>query len=223
MKFFLDTSLLSDINYWKKLNLVDGVTTNTSLLSKNKGDVLKNLTNIIKTVNGPISAQVTYHETEQMIKQGMSFAKLSKNIVIKLPSNVEGLKAAKYLKKIGKKVNITLGFEPSQIIAFAKINVDYFSLIYGKTEDWGFSNLNSISETKKILGKLNSKTKLLVASLRNPDHLKNAIINGADVVTVPPSTWEKVYTNKYSNLANKRFISDWKKINKINKYKYEKI
>ena len=223
MKFFLDTASLDEITYWSKLKFVDGVTTNPSLLSQEKNDSITNLKKITKIIKGPVSAQVTFDNHLKMIKQGLNFSKISKNIVVKLPSNIEGLKAAKELKKRGKKINVTVGFNPAQIIAFARLNVDYFSLIYGKTEDWGFSNLESIHETKKILLRMGSKTKLLVASLRNPEQFKNAIINGADVVTVPPSTLYKTYSNKYSELALKRMMLDWSKVNKDHKKNYDKI
>ncbi len=222
MKFFLDTASLDEIIFWNKLKLVDGVTTNPSLLSKDNNDPITNLKKITKIINGPVSAQVTFDNHLKMIKQGLNLSKISKNIVIKLPSNIEGLKAARELKKRGKKINITVGFNPAQILAFARINVDYFSLIYGKTEDWGFSNLESINETKKILLRMGSKTKLLVASLRNPEQLKNAIISGADIVTIPPSTLNMTYSNKYSGLAIKKMMLDWSKVKKSHKKNYDK-
>ena len=125
-----------------------------------------------------------------MIKQALKFIKISK-YNIKLPANEEGFLAAKFLKKKKIKLNITVGFNASQIIPFGKINVDYFSLILGKTEDWGFSNEETIKTTKKILINIKSKTKLLLASIRNEDHLTKSIINGADVLTVPPTTGRK--------------------------------
>ena len=118
-------------------------------------------------------------------------------------------------------MNITLGFNPAQIIPFAKINVDFFSLILGKTEDWGFSNVDSIKKSKKIINSINSKTQLLLASIRNEEHLYNAIVNGADVVTVPPSTWEKVFKNKYSSLAIKAMSDDWKNLTLSDRRNYE--
>lgn len=223
MKFFLDTASLSEIIFWNNLGLVDGVTTNPSLLSKNNNNPIKSLKEITKIVKGPVSAQVTFDNHLKMIKQGLNLSKISKNIVIKLPANLEGLKAAIELKKKKKKINVTVGFDPSQIIAFSRLNVDYFSLIYGKTEDWGFSNLKSIEETKKILLKIGSKSKLLVASLRNPTQLKNAIIYGADIVTVPPSTLKMTYSNKYSRLAIKNMMLDWSKVKGNHKKIYEKI
>ena len=221
MKFFLDTSSINQIQKWSDYNLVEGVTTNPSLLSKEDNDPVDQLKKICKIVKGPVSAQVTKSKSLEMIKQALILKKISKNIIIKLPANSEGFFAAQQLKKRGIKLNITVGFNPTQIIPFAKIDVDYFSLIYGKTEDWGFSNLNSILETKNILKSLNSTTKLLLASIRNENHLKNSILNGSDAITVPPSTWEKVFENKYSSLAIQSMMKDWKKIIKSRKKKYE--
>jgi transaldolase len=158
-----------------------------------------------------------------MIQQASQLKKISKNIIIKLPSTIEGLLAAKVLTKKKIKTNITLGFDPSQIIAFARLNVTYFSLILGKTEDWGFSNVISISETKKIINNLNSKTKLLVASIRNTTHLKESILNGADVLTVPPSTWAEVYKNKYTVIGENDFQKNWISLPKGLRKKYEII
>ena len=122
-----------------------------------------------------------------------------------------GFSLLNFLKKKDK-TKYYSWFCASQIIPFGKINVDYFSLILGKTEDWGFSNEETIKTTKKILINIKSKTKLLLASIRNEDHLTKSIINGADVLTVPPTTWEKVFNNKYSNLALDTMHSDWKTI-----------
>lgn len=221
MKFFLDTSSVKEIKKWSNYNLVQGVTTNPSLLSKQKNDPIKQLKLICSIVKGPVSAQVTEKKDTNMIKQALKLKSISDNIIIKLPANDQGFLAAKFLKKKKIKMNITVGFNPAQIIPFAKINVDFFSLILGKTEDWGFSNVDSINKSKKIIHSINSKTQLLLASIRNEEHLYNAIINGADVVTVPPSTWEKVFKNKYSSLAIKAMSDDWKNLTLSNRRNYE--
>ena len=223
MKFFLDTASIEQFKKWKKINVVDGVTTNPSLLSKEGLDPINQLKEICKFVKGPVSAQVTETKAERMIKQGNQLKKISNNIIIKLPSTLEGLAAAKVLTKQKIKTNITLGFHPSQIIPFAKMNVTYFSLIVGRTEDWGFSNIVSISETKKIINNLNSKTKLLVASIRNSVHLKEAVINGADVITVPPKTWSEIYKNKYTLMGESDFHKSWSSLSKELRRKYEII
>ncbi len=222
VKFFLDTASIKEITFWNKLDLVNGVTTNPILLGKENSDPIKVLKNICKIVSGPVSAQVTEQKYEKMVNQGLNLSKIDKKIIIKLPCNYEGLVAAKILIKKKIKVNVTLGFNPAQIVAFANLNVDYFSLIIGKTEDWGFSNIDSIKASKDILKKIKSKTKLLVASIRNENHLEKSIVNGADVVTVPPSTWGLIYNNKYSKIGLENFFSAWKKVNKIYIKNYER-
>lgn len=221
--FFLDSASEKEIKKWNNLNLVSGVTTNPILLAKEKQDPIKILKNISKVVKGPISAQVTEKDSEKMVNQGLYLSKIHKNIIVKIPCDFEGLKAAKVLKKKKIKINITLGFNPAQIVAFANLNVDFFSLIIGKTEDWGFSNINSISACKKIIKSMKSETKLLVASIRNEEHLEKAITDGADVVTVPPSTWETIYKNKYSEIGLKSFFETWLKVKKKYIKNYEKI
>ena len=221
--FFLDSASEKEIKKWNNLNLVSGVTTNPILLAKEKQDPIKILKNISKVVKGPISAQVTEKDSEKMVNQGLYLSKIHKNIIVKIPCDFEGLKAAKVLKKKKIKINITLGFNPAQIVAFANLNVDFFSLIIGKTEDWGFSNINSISACKKIIKSMKSETKLLVASIRNEEHLEKAITDGADVVTVPPSTWEIIYKNKYSEIGLKSFFETWLKVKKKYIKNYEKI
>ena len=221
-EFFLDTASEKEIKKWNSLNLVNGVTTNPILLANEKRDPIKILKNISKIVKGPISAQVTEKSNEKMINQGLNLSKIHKNIIVKIPCNFEGLKAAKVLKKKKVKVNITLGFNPAQIVAFANLNIDFFSLIIGKTEDWGFSNINSISACKKIIKSMKSETKLLVASIRNEEHLEKAITDGADIVTVPPSTWETIYKNKYSEIGLKNFFETWLKVKNEYIKNYEK-
>lgn len=221
MKFFLDTASIKEIKKWSEYNLVQGVTTNPSLLSKEKNETTSQLKKICSIVKGPVSAQVTKVKHINMIKQAMSLKNISKNIVIKLPPNNEGFLAAKFLKKKKIKINVTASFSPAQIISFARINVDYFSLILGKTRDWGFSNLNSIAKSKNILKLMNSKTELILASVRNEDDLINSIINGADVVTVAPSAWEKTFNNKFSKLTIKAMLKDWSNLSRNNRKKYE--
>mgnify|MGYP001192124058 FL=1 len=221
MKFFLDTCSINEIRKWKQFDLVEGVTTNPSLLSKQKNETTSQLRKICSIVNGPVSAQVTEINCENMIKQAINLKKIAKNIIIKIPATEDGYLAARFLKKIKIKINVTVGFNPSQIVPFAKINVDYFSLILGKTEDWGFSNVDSIMKSKRIIKSLNSKTKLLLASIRNEDHLIDSITNGADVLTIPPKTWEKIFKNKYSKLALDNMHNDWQLIPKKDKKKYD--
>ena len=221
MKFFLDTANLDDIKFWKKYNLVDGVTTNPTLLSKEKLSPTKQIEKISKIISGPVSVQVTKNTPEEIVNQAYKFLKIRKNIIIKVPANRAGYIASMKLKSKKIKLNVTLGFDSSQFAIFARLNVDYFSMILGKTEDWGFKNLESVQKAIQIKKNYKLKTKILVASIRSAEHFSQSLHSGADVLTVPPSTWEKIFRNKYSELGLLNFKKDWNKINKRLKKNYE--
>jgi len=221
MKFFLDTANIDKINFWKKFNLVDGVTTNPSLLSKEKLSPIEQIKKISKIVKGPISVQVTKNLPEEIVAQANKFTKIAKNIIVKVPANETGYLASLKLKNKQIKLNVTLGFDPSQFAVFAKLNVDYFSMILGKTEDWGFKNLENINKAIQIKNNYKLKTKILVASIRSVEHFNQSLCSGADVLTVPPSTWDKIFKNEYSELGLSSFQKDWEKINKNLKKNYE--
>tara|TARA_E500000178_G_scaffold324993_1_gene351968 strand:+ start:76 stop:747 length:672 start_codon:yes stop_codon:yes gene_type:complete len=210
MKFFLDTASIDKINYWKKFDLVQGVTTNPTLLSKEGNDSVKVIKEICKIVNGDISAQVTEREPLNMIEQAKFLKSIDKKIVIKLPCTLNGVIAAKVLAKKKYKINITLGFDPAQFAVFREINITYFSFIIGRVEDFGDSNISNIPILKDAIKKINPKVKFLAASIRNSSQLLQAATNGADVITVPPTTWEKVFKNKYTLDGEKSFLESWK-------------
>lgn len=210
MKFFLDTASIDKINYWKKFDLVHGVTTNPTLLSKEGNDSVKVIKQICKIVNGDISAQVTEREPLNMIEQAKFLKSIDKKIVIKLPCTLNGVIAAKVLAKKKYKINITLGFDPAQFAVFREINITYFSFIIGRVEDFGDSNISNIPILKDAIKKINPKVKFLAASIRNSSQLLQAATNGADVITVPPTTWEKVFKNKYTLDGEKSFLESWK-------------
>jgi transaldolase len=210
MKFFLDTASIDKINYWKKFDLVQGVTTNPTLLSKEGSDSVKVIKEICKIVNGDISAQVTEKEPSNMIEQAKFLKSIDKKIVIKLPCTLNGVTAAKVLANKKYKINITLGFDPAQFAVFRDINITYFSFIIGRVEDFGDSNISNIPILKDMIKKVNPKVKFLAASIRNSSQLLQAANNGADVITVPPTTWEKVFKNKYTLDGEKSFLESWK-------------
>lgn len=195
MKFFLDTASLDQIRYWSANGLVDGVTTNPALLAREGVDALSQLRAVAKLVSGPVSAQVTVSDAEGMVRQGGRLAGIADNIVVKLPATVSGLEAAQLLRKRGVRINVTLGFDASQSIAFSRVPVEYFSLVIGRVEDFGSNSLDQIAETRALIDQMESSTELLVASIRNPIHLRAAIVGGADIVTVPPGTWTNLFAN----------------------------
>lgn len=195
MKFFLDTANLDQIRHWQSLGLVQGVTTNPALLAKEGGNPLEHLATVCDLVNGPVSAQVTQSGTNAMIAQGKGLAAIAPNVVVKVPATAEGVQTAQALTDEGIKTNITLTFHPTQAVPFALAGVTYLSLIVGRVEDFGLDSRQEILHTRELLDSLETDTQLLVASLRNPEQLLNACLGGAHVLTVPPTTWDKVFEN----------------------------
>lgn len=221
MKFFLDTASINLIEFWKKFGLVEGVTTNPTLLSKEGNDAVKIIKEICKIVNGDVSAQVTEQDSKGMISQAEFLKSIHKKIVIKLPCTLQGIEAAKFLSKKKCKINITLGFDPSQLSVFKDISITYFSFIIGRVEDFGDNNVIKIPQVKGMINQLNPKIKLLAASIRNEKHLVEAVTNKADIVTVPPTTWDKIYSNKYTLDGEKSFIESWNNLPQKARKNYE--
>lgn len=223
VEFFLDTASIEEINYYKKFGLVDGVTTNPALLAKEGYDPMERVAEIADTITGPVSVEVTYQNHNQMVKHAMKLNEISKNILIKLPASLEGLKSAIQLQEMGIKMNITLIFHPTQAIPFLKLDVDYTSLFIGRVEDFGLSNYEAVNQLKKMIYSMGSKTKLLSASIRNPCYLLGAINSGSDAITVPPSTWDKVFSNPLFHLGEKEFLETWSSLPFELRRKYETL
>jgi len=201
-QFFLDSASLKDILYWKQFDLVNGVTTNPKLLSDQNCEPLKLIKEICKQ------------------EQGLMLSKVSKNLVVKIPLIEKGIRVAKILAKKKVNLNITLGFDPSQILLFKNINISYFSFIVGRIEDFGLSNRENISKLKKIIKLNKMKCKLLCASIRNSEQLIDSIISESDAITVPPKTWSQILQNKFSVEGQKDFLKAWSQLKK-NKKGYE--
>ncbi len=222
-RLFLDTASLADIQPWARLGLVDGVTTTPALLAREGGAPLVKLRKIAAVVSGPVSAQVTAERASDMIVQGRALAALSGNVIVKLPASLEGLRAARDLTDEGIDCNVTLAFEPAQGLAFARVPVAYLSLILGRVEDFGPGALERVHETRQMLDALGSPTRLLVASLRNPNHLRTAVTHGANVVTVPPSTWESVYANPLTQQGQTDFLAAWQRLDPELRRDYDEL
>lgn len=225
MKFFLDTASIPEIKKWLNFGVVDGITTNPSLLAKEGQEPLSQLTEIANLIDGPVSAQVTSTTLEKMITQGKALSQISKNIVVKVPSTENGFLAAKELTLSGINCNITLNFNPAQIIPFAKLPVAYVSLVLGRVGDFGLvmENRERISQSKHILEKLSSKTQLLAASIRNPEQLIDAIECGADVITVPPATWNFIFSNPLTSGGESDFFNAWNQLSLELREKYDDL
>ena len=214
MEFFLDTADVDSIRELSETGLIDGVTTNPSLVAKSGKDFFTILKDISKIVSGPISAEVTALESDGMIAEGEKLAKIAKNIVIKLPLTQEGLKACTKLTKKKIKTNVTLCFSPAQALIAAKSGATYISPFVGRLDDIGENGMELIQKIKDIYSnypKLN--TKILVASVRNMEHVAQAAIIGADVVTLPPKILEELYEHPLTKKGLDDFLEDWKKTN----------
>jgi transaldolase len=223
MQFFLDTASLDAIRRWQDFGLVDGCTTNPALLAKEGGEPLRQLANVAELVRGPVSAQVTLSDAAGMARQGRALAELAPNIDVKVPATQPGFAAARELTDSGCRVNVTLAFQPAQALPFARIPVAYVSLILGRIEDFGHSSLHEVEIARELFTRLKTPTKLLVASLRNPTQLCAAIAGGADVVTVPPSTWELVYANPLSLQGERDFAAAWSSLPEALREPYDEL
>lgn len=212
MKFFLDTASIDDIKRWTEVGVVQGVTTNPALLSKEGSDPLAQLKTIAGIVDGPVSAQVTFDAAGNMVTQGRALARIAENIIIKLPANLEGYRAAKQLVSEAIKCNITLVFDPAQAIPFCILPVTYVSLIIGRVEDFGLRSLDLARQLRDLIDTLRSSTQLLAASIRNSHHLIAAIRSGSDVITVPPSTWLNIFGNPLTLSGERDFFNAWKQL-----------
>ena len=214
MEFFLDTADVDSIRELSETGLVDGVTTNPSLVAKSGKDFFTILKEISKVVSGPISAEVTALDTDGMVAEGKKLSKIAKNIVVKLPLTQEGLKACKKLTEKKIKTNVTLCFSPTQALIAAKSGATFISPFVGRLDDIGENGMDLIQKIKDIYSnyqKLN--TKILVASVRNMEHVAQAAIIGADVVTLPPKILKELYEHPLTKKGLDAFLEDWKKTN----------
>ena len=214
MKFFIDTANIDEIKEAAALGILDGVTTNPSLVSKEGKDFRKLLDEILKIVDGPVSAEVISTDYEGIVKEGRDLAKIHKNIVVKIPLIKEGLKACKTLTSEGIKVNVTLCFSPNQAILAAKAGATYVSPFVGRLDDISTSGMDLISQIVQIYRNYNYKTQVLVASVRHPLHVVESALIGADVCTIPFDVIKKMFNHPLTDIGLEKFLSDWKKLKK---------
>ena len=212
MEFFLDTAEVKVIKKLSETGLVDGITTNPSLIAKSGKDFLKTLKEISKIIKGPISAEVTALDSKGMVQEAKKLSQISKNIVIKLPLTEEGLKTCKFLSKKKIKTNVTLCFSAAQALLAAKCGATYISPFVGRLDDIGENGMSLIYDIKSIyMNYSNLKTKILVASVRNTEHVIQSAIIGADVVTLPPATLKELSKHPLTDKGLDAFLKDWKK------------
>ena len=210
MKFFLDTANLDDITSKSELGLVDGVTTNPSLIAREGVDQKQRILEISKVIDGPISAEVTTENLDEMIKQGLEYHKWHKNIYVKLPCTDTGLKALKALKKKKVKVNMTLVFSVSQAICCAKLGADFVSPFMGRLDDIGDSGIELIADIKQAFHNYGFKTEVLAASIRSLDHVTQCMQIGCDIATIPVKIFDKLLPHPLTEKGQEKFLEDFR-------------
>jgi transaldolase len=215
MEFFLDTAEIKEIKAAKEWGILDGVTTNPSLMLKSGR---KDFHNVIKEIceiaQGPVSAEVTCPETDynEMVKQARELAKLNNHVVVKIPFFPAGVRAMKTLSSEGIKINCTLIFSANQALIAAKAGATYVSPFVGRLDDAGQDGMVLVQEIRQIFDNYEYKTKILAASLRSPMHVKQAALYGADVATIPFNVMEMLFKHPLTDLGQKRFMEDWAKL-----------
>ncbi|GBL41070.1 transaldolase [Nitrosopumilaceae archaeon] len=214
MKIFLDTANLESIRKFNDMGLLDGITTNPSLMSKEGGDPKKVMEEITKIIKGDVSLEVISTEYSGMIEEGKRLRQYGKNVVVKVPMTPDGLKACKQLTSEDIPVNVTLIFSPNQALLAAKSGAKYVSPFIGRLDDIGKDGMNLIRDIKKIFDNYqdNFKTQILVASIRHPIHVIDAAKIGAHVVTLPPAVLDKMLQHPLTDIGLENFLSDWKKL-----------
>ena len=210
MKFFLDTVSINEITSLNKTGMVDGITTNPSLVAKTGQSFLDIIADICKLIDGPVSAEVTATDANNMIKEGRKLASISDNVAVKVPLTADGLIACKALSDAGTMVNVTLCFSAAQAILAAKAGATFVSPFIGRLDDLGQDGLGLISEIHTIFSNYPEiNTQILVASARSPRHVVESAKIGADIVTIPPSTLRQLFNHPLTDTGLKAFMSDW--------------
>jgi transaldolase len=213
MKYFIDSADVAEIREAASWGLVDGITTNPSLMAKTGRPYHDVLREICEIVDGPISAEVVATEASAMIEEGERLAKIHKNIVVKCPMIIEGLKATLALAKRGIRVNVTLIFTPLQALAAAKVGASFLSPFIGRLDDIGQDGFQIVEQMVQILSNYDYPAEILVASVRNPTQLVRAAEIGADIATVPFAVLKQTLHHPLTDLGLERFLADWRKTN----------
>jgi transaldolase len=211
MKLFADTGSLKEIEALAAIGILDGITTNPSLLAKEKGDYRQILKQICQTVKGPVSAEVVATDTAGMVREGRDLATIDEHIVVKVPFTKDGVKACKTLSSEGLRVNVTLIFSATQAWLAAKSGATYVSPFVGRLDDIGNTGMTLVREIVDIFDNSEYATEVLVASVRHPIHVIEAARMGADVVTVPPAVIEQCFKHPLTDIGLERFLKDWEK------------
>lgn len=211
MKFFVDTAEIDDIKDLAATGMVDGVTTNPSLIMKSGRDIIEVTKEICSIVDGPVSAEVAATEADAMIAEGRELAKIADNIAVKVPLTWDGLKACKTLSGEGKMVNVTLCFSANQALLAAKAGATFISPFIGRLDDINLDGMDLIAEIRQIYDNYHFSTEILAASIRTVNHVKDCALVGADVATMPPDVIRKLASHVLTDKGLEAFLKDWAK------------
>ena len=214
MKFFIDTANVKEIREAASLGVVDGVTTNPSLIAREGRDFKQVIAEICEIVDGPISAEAVSLEADKMIVEGTELAKIHKNIVVKLPMTRDGLKATKVLAEKGIRVNMTLVFSASQALLAAKVGAAYVSPFVGRLDDISHYGMDLVEQIVTIFDNYGYPTEVIVASVRNPLHVVDAAMVGAHIATIPFNVIDQLVKHPLTDIGIEKFLADWKKLEK---------
>ena len=209
MKLFVDTGNLKEVEALVAIGILDGVTTNPTLMAKEGGDARKILKQICQAVQGPVSAEVVATDTAGMLREGRDLAAIDEHIVVKVPFTRDGVKACKALSSEGMRVNVTLIFSATQAWLAAKAGASYVSPFVGRLDDIGATGMHLVREIVDIFDNFEFGTEVLVASVRDPIHIVESARMGADVVTVPAAVIDKCFKHPLTDLGLERFLKDW--------------
>jgi transaldolase len=211
MKFFVDTAEIKEIKELAATGLLDGVTTNPSLVAKSGRDFKEVIAEICKAVEGPVSAEVTSLEADGMIEEGKKLAKIAKNVAVKVPLTLDGLKACRTLSQAGTMVNVTLCFSANQALLAAKAGATFISPFIGRLDDLNIDGMELVREIRQIYDNYDFTTQILAASIRSANHVKDAALAGADVATIPPAVLKGLAKHPLTDKGIESFLADWKK------------
>ena len=210
MKFFADTAEIEDIKKLQESGLLDGITTNPSLIAKSGRDFKEVIKEICSIVPGPVSAEVASTDFDTIMKEAHVLRKLADNVVVKLPLTVDGLKACKILTSEGTKTNVTLCFSANQALLAAKVGATYISPFIGRLDDINLEGMQLIRDIRQIYDNYAFSTEILAASIRTPNHITEAALAGADVATIPPAVIFKLADHPLTKSGLEQFVKDWK-------------
>jgi transaldolase len=213
MKFFIDTANIEEIKEANSMGMADGVTTNPTLIAREKGNFEDIIKEICKIVDGPISAEVISLDTEGMLKEARHLASIHKNIVVKIPMTIDGIKATRQLSEEGIKTNVTLIFSPLQALMAAKAGATYVSPFIGRLDDISNEGILLVEQIVEIFNNYAFETEVIVASVRNPLHVLDAALMGADIATIPFKVLSKFASHPLTDKGIKAFLDDWNKAN----------